>query len=775
MKILLSWLLDYLDCSWTDIDIDRLVHLFNTRTAEIESYQRVTFDPSRFFIGKVVSSADKVEIFCSELDLSVTLSARSDVAVGKFYLIVKDQGGWGWAKLTDLGSDKEGLMPAIAIEPHDSKGAWRNQIPTVDYVLDVDNKSINHRPDLWGHYGIAREVAAFLDIPLKPLDTVIKKLEILHAPVTSKQHKDAALSIDLQAPQACSRFAGLLCDVQYQDCSLWMAIRLTRVGAKPLNAVVDITNYVMFDIGHPMHVFDAQAFPDRQIVVRMAQQGEKLETLDGQNVSLNSADLVIANNDSVVSLAGVIGGKNSGFRASTKQIILEAAGFDPGVIRKTAQRCKVRTEACMRFEKHLDPMQNIMAIERFVFLAQELKVLSKVNHAIVSVGQLIEPIVLDLHHVFIESQLGAIVQSAFVEKTLKKLGFKVQHDQHEKSYKVTIPTYRMTKDIKIAQDLVEEIIRSYGFENLDVALPMRATIPFSLRAVSNLDHIKHHLAYGLQMHEVRDYLLYDASFVAQLDIDLTHAIRVRNPLSENWTTLVTSLVPHLLKSVQTNVVGNQHLRFFEFNRVWSKTVDRLVEQKSLAGIVFDKKEVDFYQAKAQLQSLFDLLKLQVVWQKPQQHATHIPAWYDPYQVAHLYVGDKLLGIAGMMSSAWMHKVVSGSAFIFELDGAMLETYVPAQTRFAQWSKFQEVCYDISLFLPLQIPVDTIKKAIFDADRFIISVELVDFFEKEEWTDQRAVTLSYVIRDPDKTMNKQEIDIIVDRVQKAVVGYGAKIR
>lgn len=773
MKILLSWLLDYLDSAPTDLNIDKIIHLFNTRTAEIESYQPVTFDHAVFFIVKIVKSGNEIEVFCPELNQTITLPKRNDGITEKYYLVLREDKAWRWASLGDFEVDTQGLMPALHVTEQEIAGSWKKSIPTTDYVLEIDNKSINHRPDLWGHYGIAREVAAFLNVPLKPISSVLQKLEILDFKESNKNENFSSLTISLQAPTHCTRFAAMICDnVANLDSVPWMAIRLARLGAKPINAIVDLTNYVMFDVGHPMHAFDATTFPENEMIIRMAAKNEKLELLDGQKVELENTDITIANIQEVVSLAGIMGGKLSGISPTTKHLIIEAAGFNPLTIRKTTQRLKLRSEASMRFEKHLDPMQNVTAIQRFVFLAQKLNILTSISTPIISVGEIITSATCTLSHEFVEIKIGSKIDPNFIQKSLTKLDFAVVYDAKTNSYVVTIPTSRMTKDIKIQEDLVEEIIRSYGFENLKTELPARKTTPFSTIVVNNIDHIKHHLAYGLHMHELNDYLLYDAAFIKRLDIDLTDAIHVRNPISENWTTLVTSLIPHLLKAVENNAISHNHVRFFEYNGIWHKNKGRFIEEKSLSGIIFDKKNIDFYQAKAELASLFEMLQLKVVWKKP---TTPCAIWYNPHQVAHIYSEKNLIGIAGMMSSTWMHKIVQGSAFIFELNGNILAQHSNASMRFTPWSKFQDVCYDISLLIPLQCSIETLKNAILQTDKNIRSVELVDFFEKKEWPNLRAVTLRYIMNNHEKTMNKQEIDAIVAKVSQTMAAHDAQIR
>ncbi|MCX5924362.1 MAG: phenylalanine--tRNA ligase subunit beta [Candidatus Dependentiae bacterium] len=774
MKILLSWLLDYLDCSFSDINVDTLVHLFNTRTAEIESFERVQCDPSSMFLCKVISvDSNKVSAHCQELNSSFDLPVRQDVVIGKIYLISKDGANWRWVNLSEFHSEKDGYFPAVCVSDKEFvDGSWREKIASVDYILDVDNKSINHRPDLWGHYGIAREVAAFSNLKLKPLHAVLVK-----QPVVASS-KSSSLQLSIQDQEGCMRFAALECrDAQSKDSQVWMAIRLLRVEAKPINGIVDITNYVMFDIGHPMHAFDASTFEAKEMIIRKARSAETLQLLDGQNLKLTTQDTIVANTHGPVALAGIMGGKDSGFTQSTKNIILEAAGFDPAVIRKTAQHFKLRTEASIRFEKHLDPMQNITAIQRFLYLAQQEGIVSEGQDSIVSEGKTFEPIVCEITHEFIEKRIGIPFTAEFVQTTLKALGFEVAFDKTSGVYHVTVPTSRTTKDIGIAEDILEEIIRSYGFENVAQQLPLRSMAPFSLQVVNNVARVKNHLAFAMKMHEVRDYLLYDASFTDRLNLNLDSAVKVRNPLSQNWTTLVTSLIPHLLKGVELNAARMDHVRLFECNRIWSKKDwskedISIFELKSVAGIIFDKKDVDFYASKNELQSLFDLFGLEIVWHKP---LGQIPAWYDGHKVAQLFFGDQSVGWAGMMSNQFMHPIVSGSAFIFELDEQFLQSQQPQKKLFAPWSKYQDVTYDMSLLIPLQVTVHELKKDIALAHDLICFVELVDFFEKEEWAGHRSVTFRYTISNAEKTMTKQELQEVTESVQKVVKKHDAQIR
>lgn len=776
MNISLSWIFDYIDSKVSSVDIDRLVHLFNTRTAEIERFEKVTIPVKSLFLVQVETvNSKKIIGHCAELNKSIDLTFRSDAVAAKYYFVKQDKQQFSWAKLTDFHSDKDGLFPAVAVDSRKVAGGWRDQIEATDYILDVDNKSINHRPDLWGHYGIAREVAAILDLKLKPLGQVLAQQAVAQFSKKSKKDTKHSFEVTIDDVAGCSRFAGLYCDsFEHQDSDIFIATRLVKVGAKPIDAVVDLTNYVMFDVGHPMHVFDAQAFKKGQVIVRKADKGEKITILDGQQLTLTAQDIVVANDKQAVALAGIMGGKDSGFSNKTKALFIEAAHFDPTVIRTTAQRFKIRTEASTRFEKHIDPMGNVLALQRFLYLAKELGIVKKVSESIISVGKVIEPAQCVVSHEFIEKRVGAKIKSEFIIKTLQTLGFEVVAKKKKEDivYTVAVPTNRMTKDIEIKEDILEEIMRMYGYEHLAYQPVTRFAEPFDTHEIRNVSNIKKHLAFACNMHELRDYLFFDEAFIKRLQFNPEHTISVKNPESENWTRLVTSLVPHLIKNVEMNVVHHDQLRFFEWNQIWQKLPKKLDERSSLAGIVFDKKSVDFYDVKQKLQGLWDLLGIDVIWAKPKEP---VAIWYDQHKTAELFVGKHSIGVAGMLAEQFLKPVLAGQAFAFELDGDYLKSLKLEKQVFQSWSKYQDVTYDISLLVPLKVTADQLKKAIGAASSKIVAIDLVDFFEKAEWQDQRSLTFRYTMSDETKTLEKKDIDAVVELVEKAVKKYDAQIR
>ena len=774
MKISLAWIFDYFEESFQGADVKKIVDQFNRKTAEIEHYETYKQSFINYFIVNIEEiNKGSIDVFCKELDQKFSLPINSKVQLNKFYLVKKNNELFSWATLSDLGSDKDSCLTALNIAESDFSGGWRSHLETDDYVLDIDNKSINHRPDLWGHYGIAREIAATMGYTLKRFSDGCADQAIVHADKKFEKNIKNSFSIDIQEPSKAFRFAGLYCEkVQHQDSNLKIALRLIRLGLRPIDALVDLTNYVMFDIGHPMHVFDAQAFEKNEVVVRLAKNKEKLTLLDGVEIELRNQDLVIANHEKPLSLAGIYGGLSSGYTNQTESIFIEAAGFDSTIIRKTAQHFKIRTEASTRFEKYLDPMQNTVALQRFLFLAQELGVLGQIDEPIISVGELINPRIIELSHDLIEKKLGASIDSAFVVKTLTALGFEVE-DQNNR-YKVLVPTTRMTKDIAITEDIIEEIGRLYGFDNIPHDFPIRKMAPFSLSVVQNVRKIKQFCASTLHMHEVRDYLFYDESFMRELEpwqYDQNKVIAVQNPVSENWKVMVSSLIPHLLKHVINHQREHNVIRFFEWNNVWSKKEQELLETVNLSGVFYDAQEIDFYQAQSELNNLFRMLRIDILWKKQDL----MPAWFDKHRSAALFCGDKKIGNAGMLDRLFCTSLSDQNLFIFELDATFLSRFEKKVVQYQPWSKYQDVEQDISLFVPLSLTVQVVLETIQAAHSFIKKPHLIDFYEQEKWLDKRSITIRYTISNPDKTLDKSEIESVVSEVIKAVQSKQAIVR
>jgi len=771
MKLSLAWVFDHIDADWKKVDVQQLVQRFNQMVAEIEGYHKVHIDLEPITMVEVTGiHADSIVCFSKEWEQEYLLSPRKGVIIGQYYLIKKNDSGVVWANAQDLGSGKDMLMPAMA---GNLQASWKNNFETHDYILEVDNKSITHRPDMWGHRGFAREVAAILNVPFKSLNQFLadKKMTQIDALAIAATASNP-FAISIQAPQACKRIAGMyLNNIAPSSSLLWMAHRLARVDARAIDAVVDMTNYVMLEMGQPMHAFDAPSFTDKRLVVRMAKNKEKLTLLDGETVELTDQDLVLSDGTNPLGLAGVMGGQSSGMTSTTTSMLVEAACFDAATIRRTAARYKKRSEASARFEKSLDPNQNTIAIQRFLKLMRDAKIAATESDEIFSLGVQALKTEIIVSHEMIEKRLGVTLAPEFVIKTLTALDFGVQVDNAV--YTVTVPTFRATKDIKIKEDIIEEIGRFYGYTTLETCLPALQLAPsLDLGWVYQQRKIKQTLAFACSMRELYTYAFFDEEFLATIKWQPSHTLEVQSPVSENWRRLVTTLVPNLLKSVASNGAEHDQLRFFELARIWETNNGTMNERKSLAGIFFDKKSVNFYDAKAELQKLFDMLKLKIEWVKVDNPDA---PWYAPHQTADLLHNDSKTGTAGLLHPTFLSSVIPGYAFIFELDADFLLNYKSADIHFIAASKYPEMVRDISILASTEMTADSVADVISQVDKKISSVSLLDFFQKEEWPDKRAMTMRFVISDHERTMTKEEADVIWDKVAATLKGVGATIR
>ncbi len=771
MKLSIAWIFDHIDAPWRSIDITDLVTRFNKTTAEIESVYSVSVDLTSIHAARVLRREHglmHVEIIHALQVAQVALPHRTDLADGQWALVVQTDGTYRWALAIDCGGQRDFYMPVLQV---DASSDWKTQIECDDYILTVDNKSITNRPDLWGHRGFAREIATILDLPLKSLDTFLASISVsLHE--RSYQGSNAQpWSVNREATNACSALAvGSIEKIAMQSSSVAMATRLARVDMRPINAVVDITNYVMYDIGQPMHAFDAHTLQSKTIAVRMAREKESLQILDRATIQLTAHDIVIVDGTRPISLAGIMGGLDTGITAATQAIVIEAGTFDATTIRHSAERHKLRTEASARFEKSLDSAQPVYALKRFVSLAHQIGLVMEDPKLITVVGHPAKTVTLSVAHTFIESRLGVSLVPAFVIHTLEKLAFGVT--VHDGIYTIQVPTFRATKDITIAEDIVEEIGRFYGYDKIAPELPLMQLKPHDLTPIMRLRALKKYLAYAHQMTELYSYALYDESFLTQIHYTPRDTLNVQDPVSANWQCLVTSLIPHLSKAVAHNATTQDQLRFFEWGRTWQYD-GQVTETKKLAGIIFNKRTaIDFYQGKIILEDMLRMLGLSVSWRQ----VTHpVDPWYTPYTTAELMYNEQSVGYVGIVPTQYMASVSEGHALVFELDGSFLiDTPAPVK-RFVPSSKFPEVCRDVSVLIARQHSVTSLQECITQIDPRVICVTLVDFFEKEEWIDKRSLSFRYILADTTKTMTTAEVDAISEQIVYKLTALGGSIR
>jgi phenylalanyl-tRNA synthetase beta chain len=766
MKLSLAWIFDHIHgVSFSDSDPAELVNTLIAATCEIESYQEIVFDTDHFTLARCESiTVDSAQCMSPEYNRRYQLPLRADIIPGAWYLISDDRRAPRWATYADWSSSKEGLLPALTTNASEEAGGWKEHVERRDVILDLDNKAITHRPDLWGHRGFAREIAALYRYQLTSEERLYADIPV--------RHTGGEYIVSIEPGTPCKRLAvATLSSVDQGPSFIHMAHRLARVDARIHDRVVDTTNYVMFDIGQPMHAFDRDRLSDTKIAVTYARSGEHLALLDGTTIELAENDLVIRNGIKPIALAGIMGGSSTAVSPTTRSLVIEAGTFDPTTIRKSSAAHKKRTEASARFEKSLDPHANTLALLRFIRIMSEHGRVSVGGDAIISRGELPSPTVVTLTHDSLARRIGLHLTEEAVVDALKRLEFGVVI--HDDTYTITIPSFRATKDITAAYDCIEEVARLVGYGTIPSVLPIRPMAPYDLTKIRRMRMLKELCAGIGAFHEISTYALIDEEFLARLGVQLSHTLALKNPLSERARRLVPSLCIHLMKYAAQNVRRYDEVRFFEINTTWHMDDDgSYKEERKFAGIIAHAKEpVDFYAAKALCEQIFFCMGIRILWQKSEQ----IPyEWMNPHQTAVLYSGAQKIGYAGMVDSRVYNAIAEGAAFCFELSvDALIRK--PEPVVYEEMSRYQPIERDVSLFIPRALSVAQLEEAIALVDARIRNVLLIDMFEKDAWPDRRAVTLRITLLDHHEPLTTPVVEEIWSRIIRALSDRGGVVR
>lgn len=497
------------------------------------------------------------------------------VAVGKKTIQgVESDGMLASAAELGVGRDHEGILEIADGTLGDSLAGC-----APDYAIEIDNKSITHRPDLWGHHGMAREVAAITGAALK--DPV--RLELL--PQGASGVKIAIESFDL-----CPRYSALAIEnVTVGPSPLWIQQRLHSIGLNAINNVVDMTNFVMAELAQPMHAFDAARLRGDTIYVRTAKAGEPFHALNGEEFTLGPSNLVIADAEGVIGLAGVIGGMESSIGPSTTRIVLESANFQATSVRRTSAAIKLRTDASMRFEKSQDPENTVRGLARAIEILRLSSPGLRIVGGVADVRREIPPpppIELDL--VWLARKLGREIPASQVRSILESLEFGVT-EIRPAVYSVTVPSWRATKDISMRDDLVEEVGRMIGYDSITPAAPLvAATVP-PRNPEREFQHGVRDLFVDLGFTEVYNYSFIGEDTARAFGLDAAAHLRVANPIASDQELMRSSLLPGVWRNILENSKHKDSFRFCELGLEIHKRSDGLPrETPHLAAAIYER-------------------------------------------------------------------------------------------------------------------------------------------------------------------------------------------
>ena len=598
MRISLNWINEFVDIK--DLRIEDIVSRFSLVTAEVDGYEQKGKDIAGVVVGEIITckphpTSNKplsvltvdngvsiVPVVCGAHNCRVGMKVAfanigaklGSFEIGKAKLAGVDSHGMCCSMLElGLGADHDGIIDLDTKLPNGTP--IEKAIPEMfDTILEIDNKSLTNRPDLWGHYGVARELSVIFGRKLKPLKIVdLAKYDDLPKLPVKIESKD------------CLGYGAIRVDnITKRESPLHMQIRLHYCGLSTHGFLVDLTNYVMLETSQPTHAFDASKID--KISVGNVQSGTNFVTLQGHEIQSTEGMLFIKSDGKPVALAGVIGGKGSEICNNTKDCVFEIATFDATSVRKTATQIGTRTDSSNRYEKALDVNLNAVVAGRLLQIIGEqdktAKVVSAFSHVL---NERQRPITITIDKDYLERFCGIVFDYSKVSKNLKALGF--NPSMTTKRIKVTVPTWRATKDVTREADVIEEIVRTFGYDNIKPIAPKVDLVPIkAVKTLETVAMIKEALCKKYGIDEVHSYIWNDTKTNRHLNIQTPSYLKVINSFIKENDEIRSELVPSLLGIASKNIKKFDDIRIFEVGRVWTGTE----EQKRLAICLVNKKK-----------------------------------------------------------------------------------------------------------------------------------------------------------------------------------------
>lgn len=658
------------------------------------------------------------------------------------------------------GIDSDGMLASPAElginSDHDGIIELEGELSlAADSIIEIDNKSLTHRPDLWGHYGMARELAAILGKEL--VDPVSMELLPAGEPVQPVVVEDFFL---------CPRYSAQVFEnVTVGPSPWWLQFRLQSIGLNSISNIVDVTNWILAELPQPTHAFDADKLQGK-IIVRRAIAGERMLALNGEEYELSPEDLVIADESGAIAIAGIIGGKSTAIGPGTRRMVFESANFNASAIRKTSSRLKLRTDASMRFEKAQDPHNTLRAI------ARAAEMFELVSPGIIAVGGPTDvkadfkalPVI-ELSLPWLDRKLGRNLAKAHVIDILLRLSFLVE-DQGE-SLSVTVPTWRATKDVSIPDDLVEEIGRTVGYATIEPVAPAMPVVPPPVNEERRFYNQLRTVATQRGFHEVYNYSFVSEAQAARLEIPVAAHIRVLNPIAADQSLMRTTLLHGILKNFEDNLRHFDTFRFFEIGKEIHKQPEGLPNEIAhlVAGLY--TKQGDGTENLRELEGLARAIAPTCSF-RPAGEARHFE---HPLRSAEIYIKDQLIARLFEFHPNW----VEGRAAVLDLNLGPLACMLAATPkRYQPIRRFPSSEFDLSVLAAARTysgDIETLLRAAASS-----AVEQVAFLREFTLPDgQRSLSFRVTVANMERTLTQDEITRERDKLVVAIRAAGYELR
>ena len=760
MKFSYNWIRGFVD--GLDVPAEALERLITMKTAECESVEKV----GALLADAVAATVESVEPIPGGHNVKAIVDAgrygkktvvcgapncRAGIRTVYVPLSVKTVSGVEsdgmLASAAELGINRDNAG-IIELQPG-------QEIPPPDTVIEIDNKSITHRPDLWGHHGMAREVAAITG----------KQLRDPVAPGTLP-HLASPVKIEIEDLALCPRYSALVFEnVTVQPSPPWLQARLTAVGLNPINNIVDLTNYIMAELAQPMHAFDRAKLTGDTIWARPARTAERIVALNDQEYELAPSNLVIADAAGPIAIAGVIGGRDSAISDTTTSIVLESANFNAASVRKTSAALKLRTDASMRFEKAQDPHNTVRG------LARAMDLLPLLSPGVRLVGGLADrsdrlrepaPVTLDLD--WLARKLGRELEPYQVTSILESLQFSVT-EVGPKVLSVTVPSWRATKDVAMPEDLVEEVGRMIGYDSIEPTPPLVPCAPSFdpperefLRGVRRMM-----VAQGYT--EVSNYSFISEEEARRFGFALEDHVRVLNPIAAGQELLRTSLLPGIHRNVVENAKHFDQFRLFEIGHEIHKREKAKPEERAHLMAALFSKSTDLLELKRTAECLAPGLHVRMGEPRP---------WEHPARCAELWVNGRQFGRLGELHPSLIE---NGRAAVLDIDLALLQELTPPRASYTPVRRFPTSAFDLSVIADARELAGNLELEIrrFAGD-LAEAVEYVREYEGERLPEgKKSVSFRVVAGAADRTLSSSEITELRDRIIAGLNSLGYDLR
>ncbi len=803
MKLSLNWIREYVDLP-ADLTMDQLSYDLTMRTVEVEGIENPGDSLKNVVIGQIIEikehpDAESLSICMVDIgqqNPSTIVCGGSNIFEGQQVVVAVPGSYVKWhgvgepveiKAVTLRGVRSEGMICAsseLGLEdlfpakeekeimdltgwdarPGDSAA---DVLQLSDFILEIDNKSMTNRPDLWGHYGIARELAAIYGKELLPL------------PAFQASAGAPEFPVEIQDQEHCHRYVALVYEgLTNEPSPYWLKLKIWKVGMRPISNIVDISNYIMLATGQPTHGFDRK-YVEGGIIVRKAHENEELVLLDNKMLQLKPEDTLICNASEPIGLAGIMGGKKSSILPDTEELVLEMANFDPLSLRRTAQRFGIRTEASTRYEKGIDTQR----IDQAMGVAQRIlpEVIPGARLTAVSdvYPEKTEQPFIEVPMAFLTERLGRALTEEDVTDNLKPLGFVTHYE--DGVFKVQVPSWRGTGDISLQDDILEEVARIIGYENFDFIPPEVVLDRAINQRVADTDRaVREYLAYRCGLQEVFTYPWVNDRYMEAAGIASSECLALATPPSPDEAHVRTSLIPAMLESIVTNVKHFDEFQVFELAQVFKpgethpSDPDETLpvhERHAAAALVGNDAMALFRKAKGILEMLPRITQTEPI----ELVQSEKPAWADPKAWVTIQCGDTEIGTMGVLSLraqriAGIKKV---QAVLFEINVEHLRPLPSRQNHFVHLPQFPLVEQDFSVIIDEDIKWSAIEESIAPV---VFGSEFVEEYRGAQVPEgKKSVMFRVWFASDKKTLTAEDIDPLTETILQSLKKMGGELR